>query len=100
MCIHKNDVGARLIYTITDEDGIVNLSTYDDITLTIRKADGTTMQKTMALYTDGTDGRAIYVSETGDFDVEGVYKLQISITEGVTIYKTSSMFNLVVKDNL
>lgn len=81
--IHVNDVGTALVVTITDETGAaVNVATATNLTIWLTKPDGTVLTKTAVLDTDGTDGKIKYVTQSGDLNVKGTWKIQAAITLG------------------
>lgn len=81
--IHVNDIGTEFLVTVKDGDEIVDISTADTLQLIFTKPTGTKVTQTATLYTDGTDGKMKYISEDGDLDVAGWWKLQgfISISD-------------------
>lgn len=75
--IHEGDVGTPFIITITDCDGVVNISTATELKIYFLKPDRTTtLTKTAALYTDGTDGKLSYTSIADDLTPAGNWRIQ------------------------
>ena len=73
--VHVGDIGTRFVTTIYDQDSnIVPLQDAVSIKFRFYKPDRTSLDKTAGLETDGTDGKAYYVSETGLFDISGNWK--------------------------
>jgi len=84
---HLEDIGATLTLTISDDDGIVNLSGATT-NFIFKRPDNTTTTKAATLVTDGTDGQVKYVVESGVFNQIGIYSLQAAITIGATAFKS------------
>jgi hypothetical protein len=74
--IHAEDVGTKLLSTVTDCGTVVDISTATSLSIFIRKPDSTVLSRTGVLYTDGTDGKMYYATVAGDLDVAGLYKIQ------------------------
>ena len=81
--IHLNDVGTQFKLTIADAGSVVDVSSATK-TITFRKPDGTCFSKTASNFTDGTDGIIHYITESGDLDTTGTWKLQAFIDFGAT----------------
>lgn len=82
--MHKGDWGTPIVVTIKecDENGvlqIVPLQTAIDLTLFLRKPDGTVLTKVATLYTDGTDGKLVYTTIDGDIDDDGTWEVEAAI---------------------
>jgi hypothetical protein len=88
--IHENDVGTKLLVTITDDGQIVDISSAIVLDVYIKKPDGTLLLRGGTLETDGTDGKLYYITIAGDIDVAGVYKLQCRITLPSGVFHTST----------
>lgn len=80
--LQHNDVGIQLIATITNQETkqIVSLVNATGITFTFKRPDGTVYNVTGSLYTDGTDGKIQYVTQTTDLTMTGIWKFQCSCT--------------------
>lgn len=75
--IHLNDVGTEFRVTILDEDNVaVDVSAASTLSLIFKKPSGTSSTKTATLVNDGTDGLIKYVTESGDLDEIGTWKIQ------------------------
>lgn len=74
--IRVNSYGVDIIITITEDGSVVNVSSATTKEILIRKPSGTLLTNTASLYTDGTDGKIRYISVSGDFDEEGLHRIQ------------------------
>lgn len=93
--IQEGDIGTKLLVTITDNGTAVNLATASSLSLYIKKPDGTILNRTASLETDGTDGKINYVTISGDLDVAGVYKLQARVVlSSGSFYSSTDTFKV------
>jgi len=74
--VHVNDVGTKILIIVYDGVNIVNLSSATNLTIQIKKPDGTILAKNASFDTDGTDGAMKYYTLSGDFDMAGGYYIQ------------------------
>ena len=75
------DVNTELIVQFLDGTGaVIDISTASVKQIVLKRpAVGGThavLVKTASLYTDGTDGKAVYRTVTGDFSVAGFYEIE------------------------
>lgn len=87
--IHVGDIGTQLVITVYDDGNVVDISGASVVNIIIRKPDGTSEIKTANLYTDGTDGKMVYVAIAGDFNIAGNYKIQGKVMVATGTYYTS-----------
>ena len=90
--LHVGDIGVQVKLTILDDndtDSVVDLSSATSLDISIRKPDGTLLSVVGSLYTDGTDGIIYYTIVLGDLDQPGVYKIQATISIGVSSYNSN-----------
>jgi hypothetical protein len=88
--IHVNDIGTSFIATVKNEDDEVeDISAASAMTFTFKKPSGDTLTVDADFYTDGTDGKMSYISESTDIDEEGNWSLQGVVTIGTSVYHTS-----------
>lgn len=93
--IHINDIGTELIVTIKDDGAVVDISGASTMTIVIKKPDGESLTKTASLYTDGTDGKMEYITQSGDIDQAGLYKIQgIVVLDSGTFHTSISSFQV------
>ena len=93
--IHKDDIGTRLVVTVLDDGSVVDISTASSIEIILRKPNNTVLTNTAVLYTDGTDGKMMYTSIDGDFDIVGNYKIQGKVEiDGGTFYTSLGSFKV------
>jgi len=93
--IHVNDIGTQIILTVLEDGAAYDISSATTLQIIIKKPDTTTLTKTASFFTDGTDGKMVYISVSGDFDVPGYYKIQGKvIIGGSTFYTTTSTFKV------
>lgn len=89
--IHENDVGTKLLVTITDDGQVVDISSALALSIFIKKPDGTILSRSGTLETDGTDGKMYYITIAGDLDVAGNYKLQGQVVLLTGSYYTNTV---------
>jgi hypothetical protein len=87
--IHIGDIGTEFRITITEDSGIVDLSSSTNITITFSRPDGTINSVSAGFYTDGTDGIISYQSIEGDLTVAGMYKIQAKVEFSSQMYYSS-----------
>lgn len=93
--IHTNDIGSKLLITVRDDNQIVDLSDAAMLNIYIRKPDGTLLERVASLETDGTDGKMYYLTQNGDLDIAGNYKIQGRvIVTGGTYYTSMGSFKV------
>ena len=87
--VRLNDIGTAFRATIRDEDdAVVNVSG-GTFTMRFRKPDGTTVDKTATLVTDGSDGQIQYVSQSGDINQAGEWRVQGVVTLTTNTWRTA-----------
>jgi hypothetical protein len=93
--IHVDDVGSKLLITVYDNDEVVDISDAVVLNIFIKKPDGVLLTKYATLENDGTDGKMYYLTEDGDLDIAGNYKIQgkVVITGG-TYYTSTGTFKV------
>ncbi len=80
--IHVDDVGTRFVVTVKDEnDDIVDISGAT-VTFIFHRPDGTQLHKPATLVNDGTDGQVKYITESGDLNTHGNWRLQAFVDFG------------------
>lgn len=89
--IHEGDIGTKLLVTITDDGSIVDISSAISLSIYIKKPDGTILNRTGTLETDGVDGKMYYITVAGDLDVAGNYKLQGQVVLLTGSYYTNTV---------
>ncbi len=98
--VHVNDVGTVFKATVIDENGsIVDVSTMQSGTFFFKKPDGTKIQKTASIYTNGTDGILSYVTVAGDINMNGLWSLQSQVVFSGQTYFTD-IYDFRVERNL
>lgn len=92
--IHKDDVGTKLLVTVTDDGSAVDISSASSLTIFIRKPSGTVLERT-GVVEDGPNGKMYYLTVLGDLDAAGNYKIQgkVVISAG-TFYTSISNFKV------
>ena len=88
--IHEGDVGTKLLITVTDDGSVVDISSATSKDIFIKKPDGTILNRTGVLETDGTDGKMYYITIAGDLDTAGNYKIQGKVTLATGTFYTST----------
>ncbi len=77
--IHVDDVGTTIEVTLTEDGSIVDVSSATTQEIKIKSPDGTVTTKTSTFVTNGTDGKIEFVSIAGDFDRDGVWRIQARV---------------------
>ena len=77
--ITVGDIGTIVRMTIKELGSVVDLSSATTKQLVFKKPSGTTVTKTAAFLTDGTDGIIEYTTQSGDIDVAGNWKVQANL---------------------
>ncbi len=96
--IHVNDIGTTFQLTFKDDGSVVNISSAT-ITIMLQGPDDVTLSKTGSLVSDGTDGKAEYVTISGDLSTPGTWKLQGKLAFASTTY-FSDVHTFMVHKNL
>ena len=78
--IQEGDIGTKLLITITDDGSVVNISSASNLSIFIKKPDGSVLNRSGTLETNGTDGKMYYATIYGDIDTAGIYKIQGHVT--------------------
>lgn len=77
------DTGLQLIYQFVDQNlNPINLVGASALKLKILYPDATTVDKTAAFFTNGTDGKIVYTTLSNDLAQAGLCKLQGKYTLG------------------
>jgi hypothetical protein len=87
--IHVDDVGTKFVVTVLDDSAVVDISPATNLIIYFRKPDNSVLEKTASLSTDGTDGKMYYITESGDLDLAGNYKIQGKVILSTGTYYTS-----------
>lgn len=77
--IHIGDIGTAFQVTLYDCDTVVDVSSATTVEIIFLKPDGTKVTQTASFVTDGIDGVIQYLSQNGDLDQSGGWKLQAHI---------------------
>ena len=99
--IYAGDYGVPHDITIKENGVAVNIQSATLMQLTYKKPDGSTLVKTPAFKTNGTDGVITYTFEQGDIDANdyGTWKYQAYV-ETATSGKHTAHGTLEVGSNL
>lgn len=98
--IHVGDEGTNFIITVYNQDEtVVDLSDATGLNLIFMNPERTVTEHTATLYTNGKDGKALYVLNTGDIDIEGRWSYQLELTFPTGAWRTN-IINFVVYPNL
>lgn len=80
--IHVGDTGTIFLLAITDlsvPPRVVNLVGATLMEMTLVRPDGTKFVVAATFSTDGTDGVIKYVTQSGDLNQAGIWKLQVLV---------------------
>ena len=97
--IHVNDVGTTFQLTFKDDGAVVDISSASAVQILLMGPSDAAVTKTAALVTDGTDGKAKYVTVADDLSTAGTWKIQGKVTFSATIYH-SDVHTFTVYKNL
>lgn len=78
--IHVGDTGTEFIVIAKSDTLVLDISSATTKQLIFVKPDGTKLTKTATFYTNGTDGKLSYVTQSTDLDQQGSWKIQAKIT--------------------
>jgi hypothetical protein len=79
--LQQDDTGVQLIVQVTDQAGApVNIATADVLTMKLLAPDGTPLDFTAKLLSNGADGKLYYVTRPGDLAQAGLYQIQAKVT--------------------
>lgn len=78
--IKVGDIGTIFRITLSDSNGIVDISGATVMEIHFKKGDNTTIVRTASHTTDGTDGKLEYASIAGDLSISGNWKMEGFIT--------------------
>ena len=90
--IQQNDVGVAVQIQIVQNDGKtpVNLSTDTGLTIDMYRPDGSNLSYPASFVNSGSDGLIQYISQSGDFSIAGLYKIQAAYLVGGNIKHTDT----------
>jgi hypothetical protein len=77
--VHVDDIGTKFVIEFRDKGKILNIenATVMKTIFNKTKAKNTkTVVQDADFYTDGKDGRTVYISVEGDIDVDGLWEIQ------------------------
>ena len=75
--LHNNDYGTIFKFNVLDQDSaIVDISSALVKQVMFQRPDATTFNRNMGLYTNGTDGIAVYTTTSGDINQVGSWQFQ------------------------
>lgn len=98
--IHVGDVGTHLVVVFTSGSLPEPVDTATTKEIWLEKPNGTTVSKTAAFVTDGTDGQIEYITIAGDIDQAGTWKIQgyVEMAGGGIFHSKKGTF--IVWDNI
>ena len=74
--VHKSDIGTAFRVTVQDGETAVDVSGATTKQIVFQKPSGTSVTKTAAFVTDGTNGQIQYVTIDGDLNEAGKWIMQ------------------------
>ena len=98
--VTKGEIGVPLKTTVSDKNGIVDISGATTNQVDIKKPDGTVATKTATFETDGTDGIAQYITVASDLDQAGTYVWQSNLVVSATSAFRSLQQTFLAEDTL
>jgi len=79
--IQVGEVGFAFRITLNDADGVaVDLSTSTAVNIVFLRPDGDRLVVDADFQTDGTDGKIEYLTQVGDLNLAGGWKMQVSVS--------------------
>ena len=81
--LHVDDFPTDFILTIVDAETCLAIDISSMTTLQVKyyKPDGTVVTKTAVFLTDGTDGKIVYTTVTGDIDQVGMWSYRGAVAK-------------------
>ena len=80
--MHRSDLGTALRVRLLADSLVMDLSSATLLKLILTTPEGAVEEHVATFATDGTDGRIQYVTQLGDLDTVGVWKLQAYVEQG------------------
>lgn len=74
--LRLGDIGTAIRLTLLDGATPVNISSATIKQIIFQKPDGTRVEKTATFLTNGSDGKLQYLTQAGDLDQTGTWKVQ------------------------
>ena len=92
----KDTIGATFVITVVDETGTaIDYSDATTLNIIFGVPDGTTLTKTAAFTTTGTDGKIQYVSIANDLTPAGTWTIQGRLRKtGLDVYTEIGTFTV------
>lgn len=87
--IKKDDIGTIFILTIKDGETTVPIQSASTKEVCFEKPDGSVVTKDAAFLTDGSDGKIIYTSVSGDLDIVGGWRIQAHVVIDTGTFSSS-----------
>ena len=94
--INKNDSNYDLVVKVVSNGKPIDLSTFTSGKIIITSPSGVKKELNANLFTDGTDGRIFYTVQGGEFDMEGIWTIEASVTTSSGSRTTDQSFFVVV----
>lgn len=77
--IRLNDYGTKFLTTIKDQDNEIYPITGDTLQYWFCKPDGSVLVKTPTIVETGVYGQSYYVTQSGDINALGLWRLQVRV---------------------
>lgn len=88
--VHIGDIGTSFLATIKNENDVVeDISSASSLVMKFVKPDGEELTVNATFYTDGTDGKMVYQSVSGDLDQTGLWQMQGTVVIDSGTFHTS-----------
>lgn len=82
--VHYNDIGTVFLVTVNDcvsgSSVALDLSSATSLQIIFKSPSGTSYTKTASFYTNGTDGKIVYITINGDLNEIGTWSIQAKVT--------------------
>jgi len=99
----RNDTGNPVTFTLKDKDGVVDLTTADNVNFVMAGAAGVKVDKPCVIAIDPATGRVTYTFEAEDVDEAGAYRVELRVDwagGGRTTFPSSGYETLTIEEDL
>lgn len=87
--LHIGSIGFSFNIQIISNFNTMDISEAVEKKVYFKKPDGTKINRNLSFFTNGTDGKLIYETVSGDIDLPGVWQMQANIVTPTDTWWTS-----------
>jgi hypothetical protein len=97
MAIYQNDSGIVLTVQLIGADNLpINISLANQVYILFTRPNDTTFQVDGSFATDGKDGIVQYITQTGDLNIVGTWRMQVEVLLPGDVYHSDiNMFKVL-----